>query len=144
QFFTSEKHETIFSLGADVEIGGTGQKRVGTESFSTWTPAFFFGKGFGDLPDTIPLLRPVAVTGLVGVVIPTSASTRMSDGEIERHPNVLQYGFALGYSLIYLQQQVKDMGLRPPLDRLIPLVEFSFGTPLNRGQCGETTGTTNT
>ncbi|PYK11370.1 MAG: hypothetical protein DME61_00880 [Verrucomicrobia bacterium] len=35
------------------------------------------------------------------------------------------------------------MGLRPPLDRLIPLVEFSFGTPLNRGQSGETTGTIN-
>ncbi len=143
QFFTSEKHETIFSLGAAVEIGGTGQKRVGAESFSTWTPAFFFGKGFGDLPDALPLLRPVAVTGLVGVVIPTSASTRMSDGEIERHPNVLQFGFALEYSLIYLQEQVKDIGLGAPFDRLIPLIEFSFDTPLNRGHSGETTDTIN-
>jgi len=143
QFFVSAEHEAILSLGADVEIGGTGQKRVGTESFSTWAPAFFFGKGLGDLPDMLSLLRPVAVTGLVGVVIPTSVSTRMSDGEIERHPNVLQYGFALEYSLIYLQQQVKDIGLRAPFDRLIPLVEFSFGTPLNRGQSGETTGTIN-
>jgi len=143
QFFTSEKHETIFSLGADVEIGGTGQKRVGADSFSTCTSAFFFGKGFGDLPDTLLLLRPVAVTGLVGVVIPTSASTRMSDGEIERHPNVLQFGFALEYSLIYLQEQVKDIGLGAPFDRLIPLIELSFDTPLNRGQRGETTGTIN-
>jgi hypothetical protein len=143
QFFTSEKHETIFSLGAGVEIGGTGQKRVGAEKFSTWTPAFFFGKGFGDLSENLSLARPVAVTGLIGVVIPTSASTRLSDGEIERHPNVLQYGFALEYSLIYLQQQVKDIGLRAPFDRLIPLVEFSFDTPLNRRQSGETTGTIN-
>jgi hypothetical protein len=143
QFFVSAEHEAILSLGADVEIGGTGQKRIGAETFSTWTPAFFFGKGFGDLPDTLSLLRPVAVTGLVGVVIPTSVSTRMSDGEIERHPKMLQYGFALEYSLIYLQEQVKDIGLRAPFDRLIPLVEFSFDTPLNRGQSGETTGTIN-
>ena len=143
QFFTSEKHETIFSIGAGVEIGGTGQKRVGAETFSTWTPAFFFGKGLGDLPDTLSLLRPVAATGVVGITIPTSASTRTSDMEIERHPNVLRYGFALEYSLIYLQEQVKDIGLRAPFDRLIPLVEFSFDTPLNRGRSGETTGTIN-
>jgi hypothetical protein len=143
QFFVSAEHEAILSLGANAEIGGTGQKRIGAESFSTWRPAFFFGKGLGDLPDTLSLMRPVAVTGFVGVVIPISASTRMSDGEIERHPNVLQYGFAFEYSLIYLQEQVKDIGLAAPFDRFTPLVEFSFNTSLNRGQSGETTGTIN-
>ena len=143
QFLTSAEHEAILSLGAEVEIGGTGQQRVNADSFSTWTPAFFFGKGLGDLPDTLSLLRPAAVTGLVGVAIPTSASTRNSDGEIERHPNVLRYGFALEYSLIYLQEQVKDIGLVPLFDRLIPLVEFSLETPVNRGQSGGTTGTIN-
>jgi len=143
EFFVSPEHEAILSLGANVEIGGTGQKRVSAENFSTWTPAFFFGKGLGDLPNTLSLLRPVALTGLVGVAIPTSASTRMSDGEIERHPNALEFGFALEYSLIYLQQQVRDIGLRAPFDRLVPLVEFSFDTPLNRGQSGEITGTIN-
>jgi hypothetical protein len=33
--------------------------------------------------------------------------------------------------------------LRAPFDRLIPLIEFSFETPLNRGQEGQTTGTIN-
>ena len=60
QFFTSAEHEAILSLGAEVEIGGTGQQRVDADSFSTWTPAFFFGKGLGDLPDTLSLLRPAA------------------------------------------------------------------------------------
>lgn len=143
QFVTSAEHEAILSFGTQVEIGGTGQQRVEADNFSTWTPAFFFGKGLGDLPDTLSLLRPVAVTGLVGVAFPTSASARTSDGEIEENPNVLQYGFALEYSLIYLQQQVKDLGLSAPFDRLIPLVEFSFGTPLNRGGSGQTTGTVN-
>ena len=47
------------------------------------------------------------------------------------------------YSLIYLQEQVKDIGLRKPLDHVIPLVEFSLETPLIRGQRGQTTGTIN-
>lgn len=140
QFFTSAEHETIFSLGAGVEIGGTGQKRVGAESFSTWAAAIFFGKGLGDMAENLWLLRPVALTGLVGIAVPTSVSTR-TDEEIERHPTVLQYGFALEYSLIYLQEQVKDIGLQAPFDRLIPLVEFSFDTPLDHGQSGQTTGT---
>jgi len=143
QFFTSAGHETIFSLGAGVEIGGTGQKRAGADLFSTWTAALFFGKGLGDLSENLSLLRPVAVTGLVGIAIPTSASTRVNDEEIERNPNVLRYGFALEYSLIYLQQQVKDIGLLAPFDRLIPLVEFSLDTPLNRRRSGRTTGTIN-
>lgn len=143
QFFTSAEHEAILSLGAGFEIGGTGQQRVEADSFSTWTPAFFFGKGLGDLPETLSLMRPAAVTGLVGVAFPSSASTRKSDDEIERLPNVLQYGFALEYSLIHLQEQVKDVGLSAPFDRLIPLVEFSFETPLNRGEEGHTTGTIN-
>jgi hypothetical protein len=94
----------------------------------------FFGKGLGDLSENLSLLRPIALTGLVGIGIPTSASTRVDETEIERHPNVLQYGFALEYSLIYLQEQVRDIGLRAPFDRL-PLVEF------DRRQRGQTSGT---
>jgi hypothetical protein len=152
EFFESDEHETILSVGAEVEIGGTGNKRVDADSFTTWAPGLFFGKGFGDLPDTVSFLRPLAVTGQVGVAIPTSASTRTvtldettgeRDIDIERHPDVLVWGLALEYSVIYLQEQVKDIGLHPPFDRLIPLVEFAFETPLNRGEEGLTTGTIN-
>jgi hypothetical protein len=152
QFFENDEHEVLLSVGADVEVGGTGSKEVGADSFSTWTPALFFGKGFGDLPNAVSFLRPFAVTGQVGVAIPTSASTRTvtlneataeREIEIERHPDVLEWGFALEYSIIYLQEQVKDIGLRAPFDRLIPLVEFAFETPLNRSEEGQTTGTIN-
>jgi hypothetical protein len=152
EFFENDEHEAIFSLGADVEVGGTGGKQIGADVFSTWTPALLFGKGFGDLPDELSFLRPFALTGLVGVAIPTSASTRTvtpneatgePDIEIERHPAVLEWGFALEYSIIYLQEQVKDIGLRAPFDRLIPLVEIPLETPLNRGRGGKTTGTIN-
>jgi len=115
-------------------------------------PGVFFGKGFGDLPEAVRFLKPLALTGLASIAIPTSASTRSitvndqtgeRDIEIERHPDVLEWGFALEYSVIYLQSQVQDMHLPAPIDRLIPLVEFAVETPLNRGPGGPTTGTIN-
>src|SRR5215472_8053682 len=130
----------------DVDIGGTGAKRVGAESFTTFTPALFFGKGFGDLPDSMQYLRPFAVTGQVGGSIPSrSSSTFVNDeGEtsVEQHPNFLQWGFAFQYSLIYLQSFVKDVGLREPFNRMIAVVEVPLSTGLNRGASG-TTGTVN-
>jgi len=152
QLLKNGEHETIVSIGLGVEVGGTGGRTVGADSFSTWTPGIFFGKGFGDLPDELRFLKPFALTGLAGIAIPNSASTRSvtidaqtgeRDIEIERHPNVLEWGFALEYSLIYLQSQVQDMHLHAPLDRLIPLVEFALESPLNRGAEGQTTGTIN-
>jgi hypothetical protein len=76
EFLENDEHESIVSVGLGVEVGGTGNKRVGADTFSTWTPALFFGKGFGDLPQGLSLVRPLAITGVVGVAIPTSASTR--------------------------------------------------------------------
>jgi hypothetical protein len=152
QFLKNGEHEAIVSIGLGVEVGGTGSRSVGADSFSTWTPGIFFGKGFGDLPTAVRFLKPFALTGQVGIAIPTSASTRSvtvdvqtgeRDLEVERHPDVLEWGFALEYSLIYLQSQVQDLHLRAPLDRLIPLVEFALETPLNRGEEGQTTGTIN-
>ena len=137
QFLKNGEHEAIVSIGLGVEVGGTGLRSVGADSFSTWTPGIFFGKGFGDLPTAVRFLKPFALTGQVGIAIPTSASTRsvtvdVQTGEqeidVERHPDVLEWGFALEYSLIYLQSQVQDLHLR---------------APLNRGQEGQTTGTIN-
>jgi hypothetical protein len=152
QFLKNDAHEAIVSLGLGVEIGGTGSRSIGADSFSTWAPGIFFGKGFGDLPDVLRFLKPLALTGLAGVAIPTSASTRSvtvddrtgeGEVEVERHPDVMEWGFALEYSVIYLQSQVQDMHLPAPVDRLIPLVEFALETPLNRGARGQTTGTIN-
>jgi hypothetical protein len=152
QLLKNGEHEVIVSIGVGVEVGGTGGRSVGADSFSTWAPGIFFGKGFGDLPTELRFLKPLALTGQVGIAIPTSASTRSvtvdvqtgeRETEIERHPNVLEWGFALEYSVIYLQSQVQDMHLHAPFDRLIPLVEFPLETPLNRGAQGPTTGTIN-
>lgn len=152
QLLENDAHEVIVSLGLGVEVGGSGSRSLGADSFSTWTPGIFFGKGFGDLPEALRFLKPLALTGLAGIAIPTSASTRSvtidqlsgaRSVDVERHPDVLKWGFALEYSVIYLQSQVQDMHLRAPFDRLIPLVEFALETPLNRGAGGQTTGTVN-
>ena len=152
EFFENDKHEVITSIGVIWGIGGTGRRSLGADSFSTFTPTFYFGKGFGDLPDTLPLLRPLALTGTLGLAIPTRAGNRNVSADpstgretvsVDPNPTTLEWGLALEYSLIYLQEHVKDVGLKAPIDRLIPLVEFAMQTPLNRGAGGLTTGTIN-
>lgn len=146
KFYQDDAHEAIASAGIDWDIGGTGARRVGAESFSTLAPAVFFGKGFGDLPADAKFLRPIAITGQLGIGIPTRASTRtISDGgdvDVERNPHTLEWGFSLQYSLPYLQSFVKDVGLKAPFNRMIPVVEFALSTALDRGASG-TTGTMN-
>jgi len=132
ELLQSPGHEFILSLGADWDIGGTGGRSIGAASFSTFTPTLFFGKGFGDLPDPVPMLKPLAITGEVGESLPTEAAD----------PNALQCGIAVEYSLIYLEQHVKDTGMSDPFRNMVPLVEIVMNSPENRGG-GQTTGTVN-
>jgi hypothetical protein len=91
-------------------------------------------------------LRPLAFTGAAGVAIPSRKRSTTIDEEgnasVEEHPDVLKLGFAIEYSLPYLQSFVKDVGLREPFNRLIPLVEFDLQKPIDRGATGFT-GTVN-
>jgi hypothetical protein len=146
QFLKNAEHEAIASIGFDAEIGGTGSRSIGADSFSTWTPTLYFGKGLGDLPDGLWPLRPLAVTGTLGISIPSRGYNKTSSEEgleVEANPDSLECGFAVQYSLIYLQQNVRDLGLRAPFDRLVPLVEFAFSSPFDREQGGLVTGTIN-
>jgi hypothetical protein len=146
QFYKSEAHETIVSAGLDWDIGSSGARRVGAESFSTLTPGIFFGKGFGDLPESMRFLRPLAITGSAGVGFPTRSSTDTTDDDgnpaVERHPHVLDVDLAFQYSLPYLSAFVKDVGLPTALRRAVPLVELTLAKPLDRGG-GATIGTIN-
>jgi hypothetical protein len=146
QFFKSDVHETILSVGVDADLGGTGARRVGAESFSTLTPTLFIGRGLGDLPEEFRFMRPFAITGSAGVGVPTRSSSTSLDDDgnpvTERHPHVLKLGFALEYSLPYLHAFVKDIGLPGPLRNAIPIVEVALEKPLDRGR-GPTTGTVN-
>lgn len=152
QFLVSEIHEAIFSVGLDAELGRTGSRAVGAESFSTLSPTFFFGKGFGDLPESLWYLKPVAITGAIGPGFPTRKTnvtttvdpvTGDLDQDIERNPTRLNWGFTFQYNLPYLQSFVKDVGLKAPFNRMIPVVELALSTCLNADCNGQTTGTVN-
>jgi hypothetical protein len=138
QFFTSAAHETILSFGVTGEIGGTGSSKVGAESFSKVSPTFFFGKGLGDLPSSMALVRPLAITGVVGSSIPTQRSTAGVE-----NPTTLTWAFTVQYSLMYLQSAVKDVGLGAPFNRMVALVELPLQTCFNADCGGQTTWTVN-
>ncbi|MGC2457266.1 MAG: hypothetical protein WA435_04660 [Gallionellaceae bacterium] len=120
------------SVGLNVSMGGTGNSAI-SNSFSIISPAFFFGKGFGDLPLSLEYLRPVAITGAISPNFTTQHSA----------PDSLSWGFTFQYSLQYLQSFVKDVGIGHPFDHMIPVVEIPMSTCLNQSCANQTTGTIN-
>ncbi|HEV3350094.1 MAG TPA: hypothetical protein VHC93_23595 [Methylomirabilota bacterium] len=150
-FWKSAEHETLLSAGAAWEIGGTGSKKIGADSFDTATPQFFFGKGLGDLPDAVDWLRPAALTGALGLAIPVRRLNKTfsldDDGNVQTthdlNPMTFKWGFSVQYNLQYLQSFVRDVGLPAPFNRMIPLVEFAMQTPIEGPHTGRTTGTIN-
>jgi len=150
-FFKSPAHELLLALGLSWDVGGTGSKKVDAESFDTWTPQLFFGKGFGDLPDQLELMKPFAVTGAFGLAVPSRVHTKTfetdEDGNVDvkkpLNPTVFQWGGSIQYNLQYLQSYVRDIGLPAPINRMIPIVEFALETPLDGRNAGRTTGTIN-
>jgi hypothetical protein len=148
------EHEFVMSVGVSIEWGGTGAANVGAEPFHHYIPNIYFGKGLGDLPDTLSWIRPVAITGQVGYSIPARNSTTTfnidpDSGDVtadtEFHPRVLNWGGTIQYSMPYLKSAVVDLGLPEFINHLIPLVEATLQTPVaNTLTSGTlTTGTIN-
>ena len=131
QFLTDNDGEFVASAAMGFEIGGSGSPAI-ADTFTTYTPKFLFGKGFGQLPDSMALLRPLAVTGVVSYAIPGTST----------ESKALEWGGALEYSLLYLQTNVRDQGFSNVVAHLTPVVEFSFRSPTDAGG-GGTTGTIN-
>jgi hypothetical protein len=129
-FVKQPAYELIVAGGVDIDVGGTGQQRIGADSTSTFTPSLFFGEGLGVLPDALRYLRPLAVTGVLGVALPRGPS-----------PRVFQWGLSVQYNLQYLQSYVRDVGLPAPFNRMIPLVELPLETSIEGP--ARTTGTIN-
>ena len=116
QFFTSAPHEMTGMVGINASWAHTGRvAALGADDFTTLSPLLDFGKGFGDLPDSVPYLKPFAITGNLSLDFPTKTQSAGNP-----NPNNFNYGFAFEYSLEYLQHHVKDVGLTAPFDRMIP------------------------
>ncbi len=103
----------------------------------------FFGKGFGDLPDSLAWLRPFGITGAVTLEHPMTGNsinfgvdplTGQLAPMLTRNVDILHWGFAVEFSTLYLTNRFTPGKLpkKEPLNQLVPLVEFSFDSP--RGQ----------
>lgn len=142
QMYTDEDAELVLSIGVGAELGGTGSKRLHVAGFDTYAAAFYFGKGFGDLPDSVQLLRPLALTGVVGLEVPADrVSYDEEEAEWGRNPSHVVLGAAIEYSLPYLHANVRDFGLPDWLNQVTPLVELSFSMPSGQSTDDGTTGT---
>ena len=135
QLFVKGPHQALGLLGLGVTWGHTGRAAVGAPNFTTLSPTFDFGKGFGDIPRSLTWLRPFAITGNLGFDFPTQATSAGVP-----NPNNFSYGFAIEYSFPYIECCVKDIGLRAPFSQLFPLVEVAFSTPIGRAPANQTTG----
>jgi hypothetical protein len=136
--YKNDLHEVMISAGLGWGIGSSGAQGVGAGSPDTLQPGIFFGKGFGDLPDSLSWLRPFAVTGAVTLEHPmTGQSTNLGieDGQLvpmlARAVDTLHWGFSIQYSTYYLTGRYTPGKLPKgePLHQFIPLVEFAFDTP---------------
>jgi hypothetical protein len=123
-------HEFLFSVGVDRQFGGTGAGRVQRRGFSgvgATTPTIYFGKGLDDLD--IGYMRPLAISGTFGYLIADKSP----------RPDVATAGFAVEYSIPYLQSKVRAFDLPDVIRGLTPITELFLTTP-----AGENHGTANT
>jgi len=143
EVYRNDLHEVLVSAGLGWGIGHSGAQGIGANAPDLLHPGIFFGKGFGDLPDSLALLRPFAITGAVSLEHPMTGSsinfgidpqTGQLGPTLTRNVDILHWGFALEFSTLYLTSRFTPGKLPKdePLNQLVPLVEFSFDSP--RGQ----------
>ena len=134
QLFIDGPRQALGLLGFSVTWGHTGRAAVGAPDFTTLSPTFDFGKGFGDIPRSLPYLRPFAITGNLGFDFPTQATTAGVP-----NPNQLRLRFRIQPSL---HRMLREGHRAPPaLQSADPLVEVSFSTPISRTSANQTAGT---
>jgi hypothetical protein len=143
QLLKDNAHELAMLVGLIVDWGGTGASNSGIATpYSVLTPAYYFGKGFGDLPDEAGWLRAFAVTGEISYQIPSRSFDVVQGTPI---PQVLAWSGSIQYSMPYLKSEIQDLQLPEFINHLIPIVEFQMATPVanNYGNSLVTTGTVN-
>ena len=134
QFFCIPEHEFMGSVGFAVSWGYTGTGTLAGMP-SMYSPVLDVGKGFGDLPTSMNLLRPFAITAQVSSTTPGQAIVNGT-----QYATTISYGFTIQYSLPYYNSHVGEIG-NGFVKHLIPIVEGVFTTPIANAAPG-TWGTT--
>jgi hypothetical protein len=133
QFVNDAEEELDMAAALVVDWGGTGSRAVGAAPFTTLTPTWYAGKGFGFLPQSMKFLKPLGVTVQLGYSFPTESSTTTFDklaglSTAISNPQFLVWGGSLQYSMPYLKSMVADFGFPHFINYLTPIVELSFET----------------
>jgi hypothetical protein len=135
--YRNNEHEMLISVGLAWGIGHSGAASVGADAPNTIQPAVFFGKGLGDLPDSLSWLRPFAVTGAVvdetpigsprAMALAPNLATQRFDPILSPGVETLHWGFSIQYSTLYLTSGFNGGPPKEePFNQLVPLVEFRF------------------
>lgn len=134
--FCSAEHELMATVSFAVSWANTGTGSQ-TQPFNTYQPVIDVGKGFGDLPKSLKLLQPVAVTAELSETFPGQSWTNGS-----QNSTTLNGGFTLQYSLPYYNSHLAGIE-NDFLKHLIPITEFTFSKPVSNFAPGtnQTTGT---
>ena len=140
--YRDNKHEALVSMSLAWGIAHSGSIGVGADAPNTIQAGVTFGKGFGDLPDSLSWLRPFAVTGSIVDEEPVGSGGRalvpnLATGSFQNlsSPAVetLHWGLSIQYSTLYLTNRFTGSSPKgEPLNQWVPLVEFRFDSP--RGQ----------
>jgi hypothetical protein len=153
RFYENDPHEALISASLGWGVPDSGSTAVGAGAPGSIQPAILFGKGFGDVPDRFAWLRPFGIAGGVSALFPSRRYTdavvlNPATGRLETvsatNPDLLHWGFALEYSMLYLTDRF-DGGppKEEPLNQMVPLVEFAFDSQFGDGLGHKTAGTVN-
>lgn len=103
-------------------------------------PSLTFGKGFGDLPDSLKWLRPFAIAGTIAPEIPINGRTKplLFDPNSDQsrygyvhNPDIVQWAFALEFGTLYVTSRFTGgLPKEEPLNQLVPLIEFPVDTTI--------------
>ncbi len=108
-------HEFVLSISPEAELP-VGDRSVGSESHARAGFDALFAKGFGDLADSVAILRPAAVEGDIsweGKVTGARDDLLSATGEIE-------------YSIGYLDENVGRSSFSQALSSLTPHLDFDY------------------
>ena len=127
----NDEHEFAITIGVTGQVSRTGGK--GSDTYSTYSPTIYYAKGFGDLPNSMDIFKPFALTGILGYQMPTE----------QAQPKAFNWGFTVQYSFLYLDRYVRPTGWNDFFNRLVAVVEFPMQTCLTTRCAGQVTGSVN-
>jgi hypothetical protein len=117
---TLPRHEFVFTVNPTLELP-VGSSSVGSESHPRAGGDLLFQKGFGDLPDSLSMLRPAGIEGDAGWESKvTGARDDLVSADLE-----------LEYSLNYLDANVAAGSVPYALRDLTPHLDFDYAQYLS-------------